>query len=178
LPLSVTNWALGNEDVWGSGGIVPTFLISNLEVQWWDWRHDRFSPMVSQSVKRLGGSQSWCGHCGEEKNLLPYQGSKTSSLPHIPSLCRYADWATPAPNIVSLVTRIYRKCIEILTYKNVHKLKSHQNRTSWYRCAKRDIWNWAVITNACFHSSPKSLQMKYRSTLLKLTINIFQIIAC
>jgi len=44
-------------------------------------------------VVRLGGPQSRSEHFGVEEKLLPLRNSKPK-----PSLRRYTDYATPAPN--------------------------------------------------------------------------------
>jgi hypothetical protein len=62
----VLNQTLHHEDVWGTGGLVPRIL--NFGCRCW--------PLDG----RLCGPQSCSGHCGEQKNLLPYQESNLNSL--------------------------------------------------------------------------------------------------
>jgi hypothetical protein len=50
-----------------SGGIAPTFSTSALSgVEW-----EAYAPaaLPPKGIRRLGGSQSWSGCCGEDKNL-------------------------------------------------------------------------------------------------------------
>jgi hypothetical protein len=56
LSLYVINEAAHNEDVCGSRGIAPLFLISTLDGSEWS---------------RLSGPQGQSGRCGVQKNLLP-----------------------------------------------------------------------------------------------------------
>jgi hypothetical protein len=62
-----------------SGGIAPLFLTSALDTgEWSASRPSHFTPRGNSPqyplVRRLGGPKSWCGHCEEEKNLLPLLG--------------------------------------------------------------------------------------------------------
>jgi hypothetical protein len=74
LALCLINYALFHDDLWGSGGIAPSFLTSALDGGEWSLsRPGRFTP---DQDRRLGGPQSRSGSCGEEPVAIPTKLSR------------------------------------------------------------------------------------------------------
>jgi hypothetical protein len=76
------NEAPRHEDIWGSVGIAPPFLISALDGgQWSDSHPGLLIPHgknpLNQLDRRLGGPQNQPGRCGEEQSLLSPADNRT-----------------------------------------------------------------------------------------------------
>jgi hypothetical protein len=104
LSLSLTNWALRHEGVWGSWCIDPLFL--DLDTSW-RWLVS-FTPLPLYSRgkslrypldRRLGGPQSRSGRSGEEKILHPTKTRNSDPSVVQPVASHYIDYDIPAHSI-------------------------------------------------------------------------------
>jgi len=124
----VLNQTPRHEDVWASGGIVPSIL--NIGARWkWEvsstprpfypWGKIPRQPLD----RRFGGSQSRPGRDVEEKNSQPLLGIETRSSSPQPG--RYTDWEAPYRSQNHLDDRL--KSLELRERRNVQKL----NQRCW-----------------------------------------------
>jgi hypothetical protein len=79
-----------HEDLWGSGSIAPPFMTSVLDGgEWSASRPSCFTPGKDTPYpldRKLGGPQSWYGHCGLKKISSPFQESNPDRPASSPTL--------------------------------------------------------------------------------------------
>jgi hypothetical protein len=93
LSLCLLNEVLSHEDVWGSGGIAPPFLISALDGgEWSAWRPGCFNRgEIGDDAHWIRGWVSLRAHLDVVEKNLAHFGIRAPVVETV--ACRYTDWA-------------------------------------------------------------------------------------